>query len=383
MKQLAIHGGVPAVQSPLPAWPPQVAAIAESVEAALNDGSWGQYHGHPLDELMERMARRHEVRHVWPCASGTVGVELALRGCGVRPGQEVVMAGYDFPGNFRAVEAIGARPVLVDVQSHGWTMDVNQLAAAPPATTGAVLVSHLHGALLDMSTIVGQCRTANMPVVEDACQVPGATISGRAAGTWGDVGVFSFGGSKLLTAGRGGAVITDRQDLYQRIKIAAEHGNDAYPLSTLQAAALLPQWDLLDEWNTQRLQRARRICESLNGSSLFRTIDPSWDDRNRPAFYKFPLMLRAGAERETIIQALRGEGVPADAGFRGFVRRAPRRCRAAGSLAGSQQAAEQLVLLHHPLLLGGAELIDQVIEGLAKVEAWYRDESNQVQAGPV
>ncbi len=368
MKKLAIHGGTPAIQAPLPAWPPQVAAIAESVNAALDDGSWGQYHGRPLDQLIERMAGRHGVAHVWPCASGTAAVELALRGCGVRAGQEIVMAGYDFPGNFRSVEAVGARPVLVDVEPAGWTINVSQIRNALSDETGAVLVSHLHGAMLDMSEIDTICREASIPLVEDACQVPGALAGGSPSGTWGSAGVFSFGGSKLLTAGRGGAVITNHADIYQRMKIAAGRGNDAWPLSTLQAAALLPQWELLDDWNACRLTNARRIAESLRGSRIFKTLNLESDADTQPAFYKFPLLLNSSLDREAVIHALQAEGVPADGGFRGFVRRAPRRCRAAGSLEHSLTAAEQLIVMHHPLLLGDEVLIDQVIEGLAKVD---------------
>ena len=283
------------------------------------------------------------------------------------------MAGYDFPGNFRAIESIGAIPVLVDVEPNGWMIDFDQIDAALSEETGAVLVSHLHGGLLDMQSIKGFCSRAKIPLVEDACQVPGAIVSGQPAGTFGDAGVFSFGGSKLLTAGRGGAVITDSEDIFQRIKIAAGRGNDAWPLSTLQAAALLPQWDLLDAWNARRLTNAERIRESLHSSQIFGTLTLQWDSQNCPAFYKFPLLLDNQQERDPVIVALQAEGLPADGGFRGFVRRAPRRCRAIGPLDYSRQAAEQLIVLHHPLLLGDDPLIEQVIEALHKVEAWQTD----------
>ena len=113
----------------------------------------------------------------------------------------------------------------------------------------AVIVSHLHGGLAAMPEIRAWADLRGVAVVEDACQVPGARIAGRLAGTWGDVGVLSFGGSKLLSAGRGGALLTDRSDVVQRIKIYSERGNQAYPLSELQAAVLLPQLESLAERN--------------------------------------------------------------------------------------------------------------------------------------
>src|SRR5262249_4920495 len=152
---------------------------------------------------------------------------------------------YDFPGNFRAIEAIGARPVLVDLAAGAWTLDVEQVLAAISSQTKAIIVSHLHGSLADMRRLREIADERGLAVVEDACQVPGARVEGKAAGSWGDCGVFSFGGSKLLTAGRGGAVVTNRDEVVQRIKIYCERGNDAFPMSELQAAVLEPQIPLL------------------------------------------------------------------------------------------------------------------------------------------
>ncbi len=342
---------------------------------ALADDTWGHYHPPAIGELVQRMRDWLGVEHVWPCSSGTIAVELALRGCGVRAADEVILAGYDFPGNFRAIEALGARPVLVDVVAGGWTIDASRITDAISSQTSALLVSHLHGELLDMPVIAAQCREANIALVEDACQVPGATVGGRQAGTHGDAGVFSFGGSKLLTAGRGGAVVTDRDDVLQRIRIAADRGNDAYPLSALQAAALVPQFDHLDELNRHRWSNARRISESLRESTVFRAlrIGECATDSNAhsfPVFYKFPLLLAESIDRQAVVTALQAEGMAADAGFRGFALRAPRRCRVAGSLEQSRIAANRTVLVHHPLLLGDDTLISEAINALEKVSQW-------------
>src|SRR5205823_2149954 len=135
----------------------------------------------------------------------------------------------------------GARPVLVDLARGSWTIDVDQVAAALAPETKAVIASHLHGSPADMPRLRELADRHGMAIVEDACQVPGALVGGKPAGSWGDCGVFSFGGSKLLTAGRGGAIVTNRDDVLQRIKIACERGNNAFPLSELQAAVLIPQ----------------------------------------------------------------------------------------------------------------------------------------------
>lgn len=344
--------------------------IEKSVLAALADGSWGQYHGRPIAELTESLKRQFGVQHAWPCSSGTVGVELALRGCGVRPGSEVILAGYDFPGNFRAVEAVGASPVLVDIRKNGWTIDPDALPKAFSEETSAIVVSHLHGELADMRSIVEKCRVAGIAVVEDACQVPGAKVGGLVAGKWGDAAVLSFGGSKPLTAGRGGAVLTDNDDILQRIRIAADRGNDAWPLSALQAAALIPQLDALDSFNNIRLANATRLRNAIRKSDgPFSTLDQLWDKNNSPVFYKFPLLVRDENARDAVIGRLQSLGVPIDEGFRGFGLRSARRCRRVGELDSSRIAATRTMLIHHPVLLGSDALIDQVIAALKSAGA--------------
>ena len=122
-------------------------------------------------------------------------------------------------------------------------------------------------------------------MVEDAAQAPGATVQSRRAGAWGHVGVLSFGGSKLLTAGRGGALLTGRADVHQRLRLLLHRaGNVLYPLSELQAAVLPPQLDRLDERNARRRRAVALLAERLRdvpGLSLFR---PRTD--GEPCYYK-------------------------------------------------------------------------------------------------
>lgn len=368
---MAIHGAEPTVTVALPKWPPAWSTVSESVASSIADGSWGAYHGRPMDEFIAAFRSFTEMEHIWPCASGTIGVELALRGLGVTKEHQVILSGYDFPGNFRAVEAIGARPVLVDLLENRFVINPAEVEAAITDQTKAVIVSHLHGQLADIQAIHSICRSHSVSVLEDACQVPGATVDGSPAGTLGDAGVFSFGGSKLLTAGRGGAVVTRDESVMQRIRIAAERGNDAFPFSSLQAAALTPQLDLIDSFNRQRLDAARKLQELLKTSRLFAPFHQTINDAWRPAFYKFPLLLTGEQSRETLIAALVAEGLPAAEGFRGFTRRSSRRCDKRGNLENSKRAADCTVLLHHPLLLGDEQLLEQTIRAIRKVETCF------------
>jgi len=360
-----------------PVWPRPNEAVRSALAAAYTDGSWGRYHGPHCQRLRELLAEMHGVRHAWLCSSGTIAVELALRGLKVGTGAEVILAGYDFPGNFRAIEAIGARPVLVDLTPGTWTLDVDQVAAAISPVTKTIVVSHLHGSLADMQRLRELADQRGLAIVEDACQVPGATIGGRLAGSWGDCGILSFGGSKLLTAGRGGAIITDREDVLQRIKIFCERGNDAFPLSELQAAVLIPQIPQLPAANAQRLFAVRSLLTASAGLPGLSPLDLPQNPQDQPAFYKLPWLLVGNDDacdspqfeqvRRRFIEALQAEGVAIDEGFRGFARRTSQRCRVVGDLAHARRAAVGTVLLHHPVLLEPAQTIARVGQAITKV----------------
>ena len=352
-----------------PAWPEPDEAVHAALEAAWDDGSWGRYDGPHGKILAQRLAEMHGVEHAWCCSSGTVAVELALRGLRVSAGDEVILAGYDFPGNFRAVETVGAVPVLVDIRRRTWCLDAAELEAAWSPRVRAIIVSHLHGGLAAMPEICAWAARRTVAVVEDACQAPGAEIDGRPAGSWGDVGVLSFGGSKLLSAGRGGALLTRRSDVLQRIKIYSDRGNQAYPLSELQAAVLLPQLARLAERNHRRLQNAKRL---LDLGRDFPTLEAvTWDAApGCPSFYKLGWLYsaqRAGVSRDWFLAAVRAEGVAIDEGFRSFSLRSERRCRRVGDLPNSREAGQATVLLHHPVLLAPPPEMDRVARAIEKV----------------
>ena len=378
--KLAIDGGPASIESGPFQWPIVSDEIKSNVEQALADGSWGRYEGRWTDELTATLAREFKTEQVTLCCSGTVAVELALRGAGVQSGDEVILAGYDFPGNFRAIEAIGAKPVLIDVVEDGWVIDPNGVQAAVSNLTSAIIVSHLHGQIADINSIrqildrPDSNADQKITIVEDACQVPGASLGGVPLGSLGDVAALSFGGSKLLSAGRGGAVLTNSADIHQRAKIFAQRGNDAFPLSQLQAAVLIPQFETLASMNETRNQNAQKLIDrtsQIEPLGSLRQLENLADDPDlNTAFYKLPWLLRdhsPGWAREDFIAALIAQGLPVGAGFRGFLRRSARRCRKTGPLVQSQIAAQQTVLLAHRLLLQPNSVIDQAIQAIEKV----------------
>lgn len=367
----AILGGEPLFAEGPPEWPLDDPQIGEALAQAFADRSWGKYQADRCDQLCDRLKRYHQTEHVILCSSGTAAIELALRGLKVGAGDEVVLAAYDFKGNFQNVLAVGATPVLVDIAAKNWNLDVASLDGAVSEKSKAIVVSHLHGGVVDMPRVMEFALAHRLPVIEDACQMPGALVCGRRAGAWGDIGVLSFGGSKLLTSGRGGALFTNSADIAQRVKLHTFRGNEAYPLSELQAAVLLPQLERLDELNACRAEGVQYLRSQLAGFDGLSLLENALDD-TIPGYYKLGLQYLPekfdGLSRDQFAAAIRAEGVALDPGFRSLhLTHASRRFRPVGDLPNATDADERVLTLHHPVLLEARETLERVVDAIRRV----------------
>jgi dTDP-4-amino-4,6-dideoxygalactose transaminase len=366
----AILGGKPVRPQGPPVWPMDDDDVLAALQAAYRDGSWGKYQGGNLQRLEESLQEYHGIEFAVACGSGTFAVELALRALKVGAGDEVVLAAYDYPGNFLCVHAVGATPVLVDVDPDNWNLDPRQVAGAISPATRAVIVSHLHGGAAAMREIIELAGEHRAAVIEDAAQQPGSLVQGRKAGTWGDAAILSFGGSKLLSAGRGGALLTRHADVHQRARLHMHRGNLLCPLSELQGAVLLPQLAKLDARNDHRRANVQRLMERLRDVPGLRPFVNRCDAE--PGYYKLGWQYDAaqfGLPRDRFVAAMRAEGVAFDEGFAALhVGRSPNRFRAVSELREAEQAHRGVVVLHHPVLLGGEAEMAEVEEAIRKVQ---------------
>ncbi len=280
------------------------------------------------------------------------------------------MAAYEYEANFLNIHAIGARPVLVDVDPSNVCLNPEQLERALGPAVKAILVSHLHGGLVPMPRVRAIADQHGIPIVEDAAQATGATVAGRKAGAWGDVGILSFGGSKLLCAGRGGALLIQRADVFQRAKVWLSRGVQQWAaLSELQATVLLPQLAKLPERTAQRRRQVQLLADLLRdvpGLAMFAEPSPL----DEPAYYKVGFFLdadRFGLERDLFVKVLRAEGIAFDEGFRALhVGRGVNRYRAVGPLPAAESAHQRVVMLHHPVLSLGADEVEKVALAVRK-----------------
>ncbi len=377
----AILGGVPAFPEGPPAWPFPDNAINQVLQQAQQTGAWGRYHGPCSEQLQQKLAERHQTEQVILCSSGTAAVELALRGLGIGAGDEVILAAYDFEGNFKNILTVGATPVLIDVDPQNFNLDLNLLEQAITDSTKAIIVSHLHGGLVSMQRLTHITRQRGIAVIEDACQVPGALIEGRIAGSWGETGILSFGGSKLLTAGRGGAILTRSPQIAQRIRLYSHRGNEAYPLTELQSGLLLPQLEALDFQNQVRQKHVDTLLARLGRNSgliPFNNRQLSSQAPSKPGYYKLGFLYQPeqfqGLSRDLFCQGMQAEGIAVYPGFRALhAIHSRRRFRQTDELKVATACDQSMIVLHHPVLLTSEENMAAIAEAVFRI-AEFADE---------
>jgi len=208
--------------------------------------------------------------------SGTDALVLALEALDIGPGEEVVTVANTFHATALAIARAGARPVLVDARRDNYLIDVELVESALSKRTKAILAVHLFGMPLDLTKLGELCRHHGIALIEDCAQATGASVGGKKAGSWGDIGCFSFHPSKTLAAaGDGGALTTNRGDVAARLrslryfgqsepKLHAHLGHNT-KLDALQAIVLYHKLQFLDRWNDLRRAQARRYIEGLSG----------------------------------------------------------------------------------------------------------------------
>lgn len=210
------------------------------------------------------------------CASGTDALYLALRACGVGPGAEVITSPFTFVATAEAICRCGARPVFVDIDPPTYNLDPNLVERAVTPRTRAILPVHLFGHPADMAPLMDLARSKGLKVIEDAAQALGGSYKGRALGSIGDVGCFSFFPSKTLgAAGDGGAIVTDHQEVAEEVRRLREHGSSRRyyheehglnsRLDTIQAAILSVKLKHLNTSVKLRNQVAAWYHEALEG----------------------------------------------------------------------------------------------------------------------
>lgn len=231
-------------------------------------------------------------RHAVSLPSCTSGIHLALVALGVGPGDEVIVPETTWIASAAPISYVGATPVFADIDPVTWCLSAESFEACVTPRTRAVIPVDLYGGMPDMDAVLGVAERCGIAVVEDAAEAIGSKYKGRNAGSFGITSVFSFHGSKTLTTGEGGMLVSDDEKLVARVQVLRDHGRRPgdnsffnqevafkYKLSALQAALGLAQLERIEElvtmkrrifdWYKARLGVVRELTLNAEPSGVF------------------------------------------------------------------------------------------------------------------
>ncbi|MDC1469732.1 DegT/DnrJ/EryC1/StrS family aminotransferase [Flavobacteriaceae bacterium] len=250
----------------------------------------GMRQGHwKAKELEHAIQSRFEVNHAQLLSSGTAAVSLALASAGIGAGDEVIMPCFTFVASFEAIIMLGATPIIVDIDDT-LTLDIDAVKAAVTPKTKAIMPVHMCGSMANLNALRTICDSNNLILIEDACQAIGGMYDGKALGTIGDLGCFSFDFIKTVTCGEGGVVITNNQKYYTNADHYSDHGHDHegsdrgaethpflgynFRISELNAAVGLAQFRRLDDFIAIQKKHYTIIRNELSNIAglTFRTV---------------------------------------------------------------------------------------------------------------
>ena len=239
-------------------------------------------------ELEKALSKRMESKYTQLVSSGTAALTVALASAGIGAGDEVIMPTFTFVASFESILAIGAVPILVDVDD---TLTLNPVAVENAITskTKVVMPVHMCGSMADLKALKEICTKHDLLLLEDACQAIGGSYDGKPLGSYGDLGCFSFDYVKTITCGEGGAIITNSEKYKTNADHYSDHGHDHlgnnrgaethpflgynFRISELNAAVGCAQIERLDDFlaiQKRNYSKMRTSLEPLSNVSFRR-----------------------------------------------------------------------------------------------------------------
>ena len=256
----------------------EVAYVAEAARTA-----WFENANLYQDRFERAFAGYLGVRHAIALPSCTAGLHLSLAAMGVGPGDEVIVPDITWIATAAPAVYLGARPVFADVDPESWCLSAESFERAITPRTKAVIPVDLYGNLPDMAAIRAIADRHGIALVEDAAEAIGSAQNGRRAGAFGDTATFSFHGSKTMTTGEGGMVVTNDPALHARMQVLRDHGRRPgdvaffnsevafkYKMTAFQAAIGLAQLERIDELVANKRRLFALYREAFEGLSYLR-----------------------------------------------------------------------------------------------------------------
>lgn len=233
----------------------EVAYVTDAARTA-----WYEDANRYIHRFERAFAEHVGVPHAMALPSCTSAIHLALAGLGIGPRDEVIVPDATWIASSAPISYVGATPVFADVDASTWCLSTDGVRACLSPKTKAIIAVDLYGGMADMAALQSIAQENGVALIEDAAEAIGSTFQGKPAGSFGDAGVFSFHGSKTLTTGEGGMLVTRSKALYERAQVLRDHGRTPgdrmflnhevgykYKMSALQAALGLAQLERVRE----------------------------------------------------------------------------------------------------------------------------------------
>ncbi len=259
----------------VPKWPIADGRELELLSEVLASDRWGGYHPF-VGQFEQSFAELSQCRHGLAAVNGTVTLEMALEALGIGPGDEVIVPAISFVSTATAVSRVGAIPVFVDIEGDTFNIDPERVRAAISTRVKAVIAVHFGGPMADMTRLSDLTRDYDLYLLEDAAHAAGSEWDGHRAGSIGAAGSFSFQNSKVITAGEGGMLTTNDDNLAASARSILDQGrrpNEGwffhyelgtnYRMTALQAAVLIAQLERLPQQNAIRARNAEAVRLAL------------------------------------------------------------------------------------------------------------------------
>lgn len=328
---LAVDGGIPVRTRPWPTWPEYDQREEDALRRVLHSGQWWSVGGTEVEQFEREFAAFQQAAHGICCTNGTAALEIALRALNIGCGDEVIVPPYTFIATASSVLAVGATPVFVDIDPESFNIDPAQIDQAVTPRTRAVIPVHIAGGPADLDGVLAAAAKHGLSVIEDAAQAHAAAWNGRRVGAIGDCGTFSFQASKNLNAGEGGILITNNEDLADRLWSVTNVGRTRtgkwyehhvlggnFRLTEWQGAILRTQLGRLEAQTARRTASANRLTQLLAEIPGIRTlkVDPRVTTHAYHLYmFRYQPQAFGGRPREEFLKALNAEGVPASGGY--------------------------------------------------------------------
>jgi perosamine synthetase len=341
MSKLAINGGTPVRITPFPEYvtigEEEKRAVMEVLDSTVLSkylGTWSpEFFGGPRVQKMEKeWAEYFGVKHAVTVNSATSGLYAAVGASGAGPGDEVIVSPYTMSASATAALVYGAIPVFADIDPDIFCVSPASIRERITPSTRAIIAVDLFGHPADMDEIMRVARENRLVVIEDAAQAPGAAVGGRYAGTLADMGVFSLNYHKTIHTGEGGVVVTNDDDLADRVRLIRNHAEVVvkakgtaditnmigfnYRMTEIEAAIGSEQLKKLERLLMPRIEAADYLSERLK--EFPGLTPPVVRPATRHGYYVYAMRYDARqtqVPRARLAAALRAEGAPISEGY--------------------------------------------------------------------